>query len=196
MIERIHPRRHHRAHRRDERPMRLILRALGDPAPQRFLFRSRQRLVRFRRRHQLVWIRAEDAHDRVALLRLAGDDRPHAVLFRECPLAGVEPPVGFAMIRVGAVTVIALVRKNRPHVAVEGHGLIRAGRVDRDERSEGVREQGPPRNRTMLDTAGRSGGWNHFGGWEGHNGKAGLGIQVRTSCEVRRLDPGDPKLFF
>ena len=49
-----------RTHRRDERPVRLILGPGGDPALQQLFLLRRERLVRGRRRHQLFGVVGQD----------------------------------------------------------------------------------------------------------------------------------------
>ena len=115
--ERIDPRSIHRL-QRDEGPVLLILRALGDPFPERLDLRRRERAeFRFRGRHVIVFLRRENARDHFAFLRMSRHDR--AVLHSD--LAHIEPQVSFALFRVGSVAVKAFVREDRPHVAIEFH---------------------------------------------------------------------------
>ena len=60
---------------RDERPVRLILGALGDPPLEDVLLLGRERLLGRRRRHHLVGVGRVDPLDQLALVELARDDR-------------------------------------------------------------------------------------------------------------------------
>ena len=94
--------------------MRLILRALGDPALEQILLRAGEFLVRVRRRHEVIGVLGEDAFDELARVRLAGDES----LGGDGGLAHIEAELGLALLLVRAVAVKAVVGKNRPDVAV------------------------------------------------------------------------------
>src|ERR1051325_1834862 len=108
--------------------MPLILRALGDPAAERFLLRRREVLVRGLRRHDVVLVRGEDALDDLRLVGLAGHDGDLAGFGRLERLgAEVDAEAALARLGVEAVAVKARVRHDRPDVAVEIH-LCRSAR--------------------------------------------------------------------
>ena len=132
--------RHHRLHRRLERPMLLVRRTLLDPAFDRLLLRGGQLLVRLRRRHHLVLVVTENAQPHLALRQVAGLDRNHPVFARLIrALRRVEAQLRFAMFGVDPVAGEAVVRKDRPNIAVEGKHRVRHG-GDRRERQAGGEE--------------------------------------------------------
>ena len=107
--------RHCRAGRRNERPVRLILGALGDPADQQLLLGRLHHLVRLRRRHQFARLGREHAFDRQAFLRVARGDCPR--LDRSVPL--VQTQVGLAGGTVGTMAGEAVFGEDRTDIAVE-----------------------------------------------------------------------------
>ena len=110
---------HGRTFRRNEGPVLLVLGALGDPAADEFDLRRRDLAVGFGRRHLLVRIVREQSLEHLALFRFAGDDRRDAVVGLHGFIADVETEVRLTMLRVLAVAVEAVLRKDRPDVAVE-----------------------------------------------------------------------------
>ena len=111
--------------------MRLIFRALGDPAFEQFLLRGGERAIRLGRRHQLVGVGGKDVLHQLALLRFARHERLRLQRLR----AHIQPQVGLALIRVLAVAVKAVLGQDRPDVAVEldfGRGRRRARRALRE----------------------------------------------------------------
>ena len=64
----------------EERPMVLILTALGDPGAEDGLVLGGYRLLRFGRRHDVVRVVRKDAVDDFALVGLTGDDGEFARL--------------------------------------------------------------------------------------------------------------------
>ena len=99
---------------RDQRPMRLVLGAFGDPLLERFFLGGGELLVGFRRRHHRVGIGRVGARDERALGRLAGDDG----IVLDGDFAFVEAEVGLAGGAVGAVAGEAVLREDRADVAV------------------------------------------------------------------------------
>ena len=120
-------------HRRHVSPVRLILSPLSDPALEQILLRTRELLVRVRRRHQVVGVFGEDALHQLALVGLAGNEG----LLRDGVLAHIEAELGLALLLVGAVAEEAVVGKDRADVAVVIH-LLRAG----GGRGDGSGQQG------------------------------------------------------
>ena len=105
---------------RDERPVRLVVGPLGDPAAQQRLLGVRQRQVRVGRRHHVVFEVREDAPDELALLRNARlDDRPPVVDVLERPVARIEAQLGLPLRGVGPVTAKAAVRQQRADLEAE-----------------------------------------------------------------------------
>ena len=128
-----HPRgisyfRHRRILRRHERPVLLVLRTLRDPSLHRLDLRRRQPLVRFRRRHQFVFMRTEHAQHDLAFLRLPRHDRGVSAQIRVGRTRLVQPQVRLARLRILAVTVEAVLGEDRPDVAVEVEPFF--GRAD------------------------------------------------------------------
>ena len=110
-------------HRRHVSPVRLILSPLSDPALEQILLRTRELLVRVRRRHQVVGVFGEDAFDQLALVGLAGNEG----LLRDGVLAHIEAELGLALLLVGAVAEEAVVREDGSDVAVVIHPLRASG---------------------------------------------------------------------
>ena len=62
--------------RRDERPVRLVLRSLGDPPLEEFLLLGRERFLEGRRRHDLLRIVREDAVEHDTRIGITRNDCP------------------------------------------------------------------------------------------------------------------------
>ena len=108
--------------RRDEPPMRLILRALGDPLAQRRDLRRRERcFLGLGRRHQIFGVvRRHDAEQQFALVGFARDDRGQSGLAaRQRARAVIEAQTALARPFVLTVTRETTVGENRADVAVE-----------------------------------------------------------------------------
>ena len=71
--------------------------------------------MRFRGRHELVWIRGDQTFEHFTLLNNARNER----FFLNGNLAHIETQLRFPVACVGAVTVEAVVGENGPHVAIE-----------------------------------------------------------------------------
>ncbi len=111
--------------------------AFGDPATEDVdLRRGQPRLVRVRRRHELVLVRGDDAFDERADLGLARDER----FLGQGVLTGVEPELGFPVRLILTVTTEAVVGEDGEDVPAEAHGLRRAG--GQGEREEGAEQRG------------------------------------------------------
>ena len=87
----------------------------GDPALQQLPLGSSDRLVGFRRRHDLLGIGADEAGEKLGIRRVAGDEG----LLGESLLPDIKSHLALASLRVGAVALEAVVGKDRPDVAVE-----------------------------------------------------------------------------
>ena len=123
--------------RRFEGPMASPDGAFGDPAAEDVgLRRGQPRLVRVRRRHQLVLVGGDDAFDERADLGLAGDER----FLGQGGLAEVEAQLALAVRLILAVAAEAVVREDGQDVPAEAHGLRRDG--GQGEREEGAEQRG------------------------------------------------------
>ena len=106
--------------RRLEGPVLLVGRAQLDPKFERLLVLIAQRLLRLCGRHEIVAVVGGDAVPQLALVGLARDDRNLAAF--ACPIRRVglvQSQVTFAILRIGTVTGEAVLRQDRPDVAVE-----------------------------------------------------------------------------
>ena len=101
---------------RDERPVRLVLRPLGDPAFEQFLLLAREHLLQARRRHHLLGIVGEDAVEHDARIGIARGDGTR--LDGGIPL--IEPEIGLATAAVGPVAGEAVLHEDGADVLVEG----------------------------------------------------------------------------
>ena len=97
-------------------PVKVVLRALGDPALKQRFLGGIEFLARVGRRHEVVLVVRDDAGDQFALAWLAGHDRRGAVEFGQGAVAGVEPQIGLALRGIGAVAGEAVVAEQRPNV--------------------------------------------------------------------------------
>ena len=105
---------------REESPMRFVICAFEHPAFKQFLFCWRQREMRIRGRHYVVFVLSEDAADQFAMFRVAGFDDCHSVFEQlQRSLALIEAQLCLARRRVRAVTAEAAIRKQRPDLKVE-----------------------------------------------------------------------------
>ena len=113
--------RHVRLGRRHKRPVRLIRRSFGDPAPEELHLLIREAAdLGIGRRHHAVGIVGDDAGHELAGGRIFRNDRPRTALqLRDGLLGDVEPQAGLSVAAVGAVAGEAVVGKDRPDVAVE-----------------------------------------------------------------------------
>src|SRR5688572_23733793 len=95
--------------------MRLVLRALRDPAFEQILLRGRKLLVAVRGGHAILRVGSENAGDEFAFIGLTRND--HTLLDGNRSI--VEPQFRFAMAFVGAMAAEAVVREDGADVAVE-----------------------------------------------------------------------------
>ena len=100
-----------------ERPMPPPLGTLLHPLFQRLdLFRG-QRPTHIRRRHQIIHIRSGDPGEQFALRRVGGVEHAEAVAVALGIELVVQPKITLArLLRIGAVTVKTLVRKDREDI--------------------------------------------------------------------------------
>src|SRR6476660_9655256 len=94
--------------------MWLVIRALGNPAFQRFFLGGRELLFRRGWRHRFVRITGGDSLNDSAFCRLFR----HNSSVLNGNLALVESQVGLARCRVGPMTGKAVFREDRPDIAV------------------------------------------------------------------------------
>ena len=110
--------------------MQRVLGALFDPAAQRGDLRGRQMLADRGRRHRSI-LGHTDAGDQFAFGRLAGDNGPAAAFqFFHGGIAAVQAQAGLAGRIIGAMTLKAIGRQDRPDVAVKIDGFRRLGADD------------------------------------------------------------------
>ena len=96
---------------------------MGDPAADEFDLGRRHLAIGLGRRHLLVGVMRQQTLQDLALLRLAGDDRGDAFVGLDRVIADVKPQAGLAVLRVLTVAVEAVLREDRPDVAVEADVL-------------------------------------------------------------------------
>ena len=94
--------------------MPLVFGTFGDPCFEKILLALGERLVRGRRRHDLVFIGAQDAFDDRALVWLTWHNR----LFVECSFADVQTKLCGPFLLVWTVAGKAVVVEDRTDVAV------------------------------------------------------------------------------
>jgi len=123
--------------RRFEGPVPSPDGAFRDPAAEDVdLRRGEPRLVRVRRRHDLVLVRGDDAFDERADLRLARDEG----FLRQGGFPHVQAELGLAVRLVLPVAAEAVVREDGQDVPAEAHGLRRA--EGQGEGEEGAEQRG------------------------------------------------------
>ena len=128
--------RHSGLHERLIGPMPLPVRPLLDPGVEDRLLPSVERLLGLRRRHHLFWIVVEDPTDQFALVGLPRDHCPRLLRRPAQPEFAVEPQIRLAGVVVRPVTGKAMLRQDRPHIAVELDPL-RKRRFGGDDRGGG-----------------------------------------------------------
>ena len=138
--------RHHRPLGRDERPVRLPLRALVDPQAKGLYLHLVEGLAAAGHPHPRVVGR--DAVHEEARRRVSGDDGGAAVAAAvgERALGHIEPQAGLARRLVGPVAREAVLREQRPHLAGEVY------RAPGHRGRRGTRRRGVgPEVRTLID---------------------------------------------
>ena len=120
--------RHRHRRRRDERPVRLPLGALLDPAREDAALHVGQAQMRLGRRHHHLRVAAVDASHQLAAIRVAGHHRP-ASRFEpgQRRLADVQPQPRLTRLVVGTVALEAAIRQQGADVEVEVHHVGHAG---------------------------------------------------------------------
>lgn len=116
----------------------------------------------FRGRHELIWIRGDQTLKHFTLLNSARNER----FFLNRNLAHIETQLRLPVACVGAVTIEAVVGKNRTYVAVEldfignlecanwrGYG----GHAQCAKKQKGFEEEGGDRERGAVHTTQRGG---------------------------------------
>jgi len=97
----------------------LVLRTLGDPAPEGLDLLGGEVLVRLRRRHAVLLVGGDQPGDELAVIRLTRDDDGVAAAIQRGVRGVVEPQPPLAVVRVLPVAVEAVLRQDRTDVAVE-----------------------------------------------------------------------------
>ena len=118
----------HRGHRgllrRHERPVLLVVGALGDPLPEDGALGVRDRvLAAVGRRHHLAGTGGCDPLHKERLVRPERNDGRAILALRGGGVEGVEPQAGLLLGAVGPVAEVAAVGKDRSDVATEADGL-------------------------------------------------------------------------
>ena len=99
--------------------MPFVFPSLGDPLTE-------CRLIFCDQWHRVIWgghlfvrVRGENPRNQFGSFRFAGNDRDNAALASRCrPLCSVEPELGLARVRVGAVAIEAAIGQDRSNIAV------------------------------------------------------------------------------
>ena len=100
---------------RQERPVRLIRRAGGDPTPECLFLCRRQRLVRLGRRHPLLRVVRENTLNQQTVARFARHDGFGFDGF----LTHIEPQARLARVLIGPMAGETVFGQDRPDVAIE-----------------------------------------------------------------------------
>ena len=95
--------------------MRLIFRFGSDPGFQQVFLFICEPFFRMGRRHFFIGIVTEDARDQLTRFGFPGDDSFQL----DSRFTFIKTQIGFAAIGIRAVTMKAILRKNRPNVAIE-----------------------------------------------------------------------------
>ena len=110
--------------RRHERPVLLVVGALGDPLPQDGALRLGDRvLAAVGRRHHLAGAGGGDPLHQERLVGPERDDGGAVLARRRGGIEGVEPEAGLLLGAVGPVAEVAAVGEDRADVAAEADGL-------------------------------------------------------------------------
>ena len=145
-----------RALRRPVRPVVLELRALEDEAAEDLDLAFRERRVGMQGRHPVQRLARRDPLEQLALVQAARHQRPATRgqnAQRRLRLVEAQPRLTHGHVRT--VALVAVIREDRPHVAMEGKGLARPREVvlhrrnlprsDADSSSVFLVRQGPLR---------------------------------------------------
>ena len=135
---RVSDARHGRSLRFGKRPVRPPGRAGGDPVSQQVDLDGLELAGALPRGHDLVLLLARDAVEELAFLRVAGRDDGDVVARAEEPLALIEPELGLAARRIGAMAVEARVREDWEDLPIE---VDRLGGARGERGAEGKEEQ-------------------------------------------------------
>ena len=100
--------------------------------------------------HSVVGIGGDDPTIQFALIGLIGDDGPD-IFFEgiEKTIFGVDAEIGFALGGIGAMTGIAVVRKDWADIAVELNAIGEGSRIRDGERGDGKRGGGENGNESQ-----------------------------------------------
>jgi len=174
----------------EERPVRLPVGPLEDPALHDLLLGRGEVFMGLGRGHDLVGVGADESLPEGALAEVTGHDgRPALGGGGEEPLLRVEPEAGLAGARIRAMAVEAGVGQDGPEVAVETHRLGRVGGGAK-EASGKERRQNPSRGRGGDRTRSRAGSRGVDDRNGGLHGRLAETISLRTSRSQRPFDGG------
>ena len=106
---------------RHEGPVQAVIGARGDPALEELPVLLAERVLRVRRRHDLLFVLREDALDQLALFGVSENNGGPAGLSSALRrLALIESQTGLACLLVRAVALETVLRQNGPNPGVEG----------------------------------------------------------------------------
>ncbi len=112
----------HRDRRKFGRNVGPMVRPFGplrDPAANQFHLLRRRFFPRFERGHSFVRIVRRHPAKGLALLGLFGDEREMAAEIGKGARFRIQPQIGFPLLGIGAMTIEAISRQDRPHVSIE-----------------------------------------------------------------------------
>lgn len=146
VVDRIHVGRDRRFDRLFVSPVTLIFGPLGDPSFESLFLRRSQLFVRLWRRHNEISVRIKDAGNELAIVDLSRSQNIH------CVGPNVEPEPGLSCRLVRPVTGVAVVRQDRPDVAVEPDrlGVRVPGKGENSEPRERESHRVGPRGREQA----------------------------------------------
>ncbi len=102
-----------------ERPMAIVFPAFFDPLVEQILLLLRKRKLGFRRGHQLLGLVGPNAPVNLRILQASRRQPDHALMVFRCLFERIQAKVRFLILRIRAMTLEALVRQDRPDLAVE-----------------------------------------------------------------------------
>ena len=119
--------------------MLFPLDAFRNPLTQSLLFEIAQSHIRIDRRHQIFFVIRLDPPNDLAILRFPRNRREVAIAqICQDAFKNIEPQIRLAIRFVGTVTLKALIRENRPNIAIE------INRFGSRRKAEAARNHHPP----------------------------------------------------